>query len=161
MWRDEKLRHNAALHHRLAAAVSPMPAATDPVRGIRYLRLREVCQRVGLKPSSVYRLIALGAFPKQVKLSERTAAWIDSEIEAFMAARIADRDQGQPSGSPAASRFVRMGEVMKLTGLNASQIYELSRKGQFPKWADLPKIASGWLRSDVEHWTQTRRRYPK
>ena len=38
------------------------------------LPFREVCQRVGLKASLVYRLIALGQFPRQVKLSERTVA---------------------------------------------------------------------------------------
>jgi prophage regulatory protein len=151
-----RLRHDAAQHHRLVATIPSAPAATEPARGIRYLRLREVCQRVGLKPSSVYRLIALGGFPKQVKLSERTAAWIDSEIEAFMATRIADRDQGPPGGTHPTSRFMRMSEVMKLTGLNSSQIYELIRKGKFPKWANLPKIASGWLRPDIEHWIESR-----
>src|SRR5580692_3884525 len=76
-------------------APTPTPVeVTQPRRqGLHYIRLREVCSRVSLRPSSLYRLIQLGRFPKQVKLSERTAAWIESEVEAFMDARIAERDR--------------------------------------------------------------------
>jgi prophage regulatory protein len=105
----------------------------------------------------VYRLIGLGKFPRQVKLSERTAAWIESEVESFMESRIADRDQGSAAAGPAPSAHMRMGEVMRRTGLNSSTIYELIREGAFPKWASLPKIASGWLRSDIERWIESRR----
>jgi hypothetical protein len=38
-------------------------------RGFRCIRLPEVCARVGLKRSTVYRLIGLGMFPKRIKLS--------------------------------------------------------------------------------------------
>jgi prophage regulatory protein len=124
--------------------------------GLRYIRLREVCARVGLKQSTVYRLIALGRFPKQVKLSEHASAWIEGEIEDFMIARISERDhQSLELVSPAVSPYMRMGEVMKRTGLNSSKIYELIRKGEFPKWSNLPKIASGWLKSDIETWLAT------
>jgi prophage regulatory protein len=123
---------------------------------MKTLRLREVCQRVGLKPSSVYRLIDFGRFPKQVKLSERTAAWIESEVESFMTSRIEDRDQGSPAVAPTPSPYLRMGEVMKRTGLNSSTIYEFIREGKFPKWAKLPQIASGWLKSGVERWVESR-----
>jgi prophage regulatory protein len=151
-----RLRREDARHRRCAPKTHSAPAEVESPRGLRYLRLREVCQRVGLKPSSVYRLIGLGTFPKQVKLSERTAAWIESEIESFMASRIADRDQGSPAQAPAPSPYMRMGEVMKRTGLNSSKIYALIREGKFPKWAKLPKIASGWLKSDIERWIESR-----
>jgi prophage regulatory protein len=139
-----------------AAKGRPPSEVFDAPRGLRYLRLREVCQRVGLKTSSVYRLIDLGKFPKQVKLSERTAAWIESEVESFMESRIADRDQGSSATTALPSPYMRMGEVMKRTGLSSSRIYELIREGTFPKWASLPKIASGWLRSDIESWIESR-----
>jgi prophage regulatory protein len=101
-------------------------------------------------------LIGLGKFPKQVKLSERTAAWIESEVVSFMDSRIANRDQVSAAAKPAPSSYMRMGEVMRRTGLTSSKIYELVKVGSFPKWADLPKIASGWLRSDVERWIASR-----
>jgi len=121
----------------------------DGPRGLRYIRLREVCARVGLKTSTVYRLIGLGRFPKQIKLSEHASAWIESEIEDFMLSRIAERDHHSLTPAPSDSPYIRMGEVMKRTGLNSSTI--LIRKGEFPKWSDLPKIASGWLKSPDGH----------
>jgi prophage regulatory protein len=63
--------------------IAPLP------RGQHCIRLREVCARVSLRPSTPYALIKKGGFPKQVKLSERTSVWIESEVEAFMNARIA------------------------------------------------------------------------
>jgi prophage regulatory protein len=122
-------------------------------RGLRYIRLPEVCTRVGLKRSTIYRLIGLGRFPKHIKLSEHASAWIECEIDDFMIARIAERDhESLAVEPPPESPYMRMGEVMKRTGLNSSRIYELVRKGEFPKWSKLPKIASGWLKTDVEAW---------
>lgn len=128
--------------------------------GLRYLRLREVSDRVGLKASGIYRLMALGTFPKQVKLSERTAAWVESEIESFMDARIVERDERNDNIKEALSPYMRMGEVLKRTGLKSSQMYDLIRSGEFPKWAPLPKIASGWVREDVEAWIEARAAQP-
>jgi prophage regulatory protein len=83
--------------------IRSLPLASP--RGLRYIRLREVCARVGLKQSTVYRLIALSRFPKQIKLSEHASAWIEGEIEDFMIARISERDhqsleQAPPPESP-------------------------------------------------------------
>jgi predicted DNA-binding transcriptional regulator AlpA len=70
-----------------------------------------------------------------------------------MMARIAERDHESPAvESPPESPYMRMGEVMKRAGLSSSKIYELVRKQEFPKWLDLPKIGSGWLKADVEGW---------
>lgn len=140
------------------AAPPPLPVENPQARspGLHYLRLRDVCARVGLKSSSIYNLIRLGRFPKQVKPSEGTVAWVESEVEAYMEARLAERDARDATPPPLASPYMRMGEVMKRTGLNSSTLYELIRKGIFPKWADLPKIASGWLRADIEAWLAAR-----
>jgi prophage regulatory protein len=151
-----RLRCESAHRQRTAPNTHAAPDEFESPRRLQYLRLREVCQRVGLKPSSIYRLINLGRFPKQVKLSERTAVWIESEIVSFMTSRIEIRDQGSPAAWPDQSPHMRMSEVMKRTGLSSSKIYELVRDGAFPKWASLPKIASGWLRSDIERWIEAR-----
>jgi predicted DNA-binding transcriptional regulator AlpA len=84
-------------------------------------------------------MMATGAFPRQVKLSVRTAAWIECEVEAFMNARIIERDQPVPT--PDVSPYLRMGEVMRLTGMTHARIYDGVRAKTFPKWADLPKGA--------------------
>jgi predicted DNA-binding transcriptional regulator AlpA len=99
-------------------------------------------------------MMATGAFPRQVKLSERTSAWIESEVEEFMNARIAERDQPPPS--PEVSLYLRMGEVMRMTGMTHAMIYDGVRNKTFPKWADLPKRGSGWLKTDIEAWLAAR-----
>jgi predicted DNA-binding transcriptional regulator AlpA len=50
-------------------------------------------------------------------------------------------------------------EKQNLLPNHSSAIYELIRDGAFPKWANLPKIASGWLRLDIERWIESRTRH--
>lgn len=59
----------------------------------RLLRLPEVRARTGLGRDSVYRLAKAGEFPRPVKVSERASAWLESEVQAFIAQRIAARDE--------------------------------------------------------------------
>ena len=56
------------------------------------LRMPTVMQLTGLARSTIYALMADGKFPRQVKVSENTAAWLASEIDAYLAERIALRD---------------------------------------------------------------------
>lgn len=58
----------------------------------RLLRLPEVIARTGMSRSAVYAASAKGAFPQPVKLSERSSAWVESEIDAWLASRVAQRD---------------------------------------------------------------------
>jgi prophage regulatory protein len=53
----------------------------------RVLRRKEVESRVGLSRSSLYALIAAGAFPKQMKLSKRAVGWRADEIDAWIESR--------------------------------------------------------------------------
>jgi prophage regulatory protein len=136
----------------------PIAAPATIVRseppGLRYLRLRELCKRVGVGHSTIYRMMAAGEFPRQVKLFERTSVWIESEVEAFMKARIAERDQEVQT--PEVTPYLRMGEVMRPTGFTHAMTYDGVRAKTFPKWADLPKRGSGWLRTDIEAWMAER-----
>lgn len=56
-------------------------------------RLWQVKARTGLSSSEIYRRIAIGDFPRPIKLGERASAWVSDEISAFIASRIAIRDQ--------------------------------------------------------------------
>ena len=58
----------------------------------RLLRLPDVADRVGLKRSSIYRMIASDQFPSPLKISSQVSAWPESEIEAWIQARI---DEGR------------------------------------------------------------------
>jgi prophage regulatory protein len=59
------------------------------------LRRKQVQERVNLSRSELYRLIGLGRFPRPVPLGERVRAWDADEIEAWIAARIAARDDAK------------------------------------------------------------------
>lgn len=48
---------------------------------VRFLRLKEVLAICGKSRSSVYDAIRKEDFPKPVKLSGRSSAWIKSEVE--------------------------------------------------------------------------------
>ncbi len=61
------------------------------------LTFAQVSARVGLGSTSIYAGMAAGTFPKQVKVGSRSL-WVESEIEAWIAARIAERDMGRNVG---------------------------------------------------------------
>ncbi len=53
-------------------------------------------------------------------------------------------------------RILRLPEVMKLSGLSRSQVYELMGDGHFPKNLRLSKRATGWRASDLAAWLESR-----
>jgi prophage regulatory protein len=53
------------------------------------IRLRQAILKTGLSRSTIYTLIKLGDFPQQIKLSPRTMGFLESEIDAWIAARVA------------------------------------------------------------------------
>ena len=57
--------------------------------GIRFLRLCEVVERVGLSTSQIYRLIGNGKFPAPVPLTEGARRWLEHEIQDWLKSRIA------------------------------------------------------------------------
>jgi prophage regulatory protein len=59
------------------------------------VRLPSVERASGLSKSSIYALIAAGKFPRPVKLGKRASGWLESDIAAWQAARIAERDAGK------------------------------------------------------------------
>lgn len=62
-------------------------ASTDTP--IHFLRLPAVIERTGLSRTQIYRLEMAGKFPRRVKLSSSSAAFIESEIQSWAAARVA------------------------------------------------------------------------
>ncbi len=52
-----------------------------------YLRMQEITDRLGLARSTVYKLIQVGEVPPPTKLTRRTSAWREADIEAFLSAR--------------------------------------------------------------------------
>ena len=61
---------------------------------LRLLRISDVCARIGIHRSNVYRLVAAGKFPRPITIGERSSAWLSDEIDAWLAQRVAERDAG-------------------------------------------------------------------
>lgn len=51
----------------------------------RIIRMKTVRDHTGLSSSSIYRKIAEGTFPPQVKIGARGAGWYESAINAWIA----------------------------------------------------------------------------
>jgi prophage regulatory protein len=58
----------------------------------KLLKMPEVRAKTGLSRSHLYALAQNGEFPKPVKLSERSSAWVESEVDGWIEERIAERD---------------------------------------------------------------------
>ena len=56
------------------------------------LSKKTVCARTTYSPAHIDRLEKQGLFPKRVKLGQIRVAWVESEVDQWIEARIADRD---------------------------------------------------------------------
>ena len=74
---------------------TPLPAIPlpSPVQE-RFMRLPEVIRISGLSRATIYELMRKDAFPQNVSLGGRNVAWPESEISAWVKARMAARTQG-------------------------------------------------------------------
>jgi prophage regulatory protein len=57
----------------------------------RIIRLRTVLSRTGLSRSTIYRKIAEGTFPPQIKISVNGSGWHESDITRWIADPVAWR----------------------------------------------------------------------
>lgn len=58
-----------------------------------FIKLKELIKLTGLSRSHIYSLAQQGKFPKPVKLSERSSAWVESEVQEWIESRIKARDE--------------------------------------------------------------------
>ena len=61
----------------------------SPEISLQILRLPQVCTMTGLRRSMIYQLEAEQQFPKRIKIGIRAFGWIESEVQAWLAQRIA------------------------------------------------------------------------
>ena len=68
----------------------------------RLIRRKELEDRIGLARSTIYRMINEGMFPRPVRIGRRAVAWLESDIERWIAARPAadptEHSASRPSG---------------------------------------------------------------
>lgn len=68
-----------------------VPANNNP----RLLRLPDVLGRVGMSRTSLYESVGAGAFPAPIPIGVRSVAWLESEVSAWIQARVERRDKQQ------------------------------------------------------------------
>jgi prophage regulatory protein len=66
----------------------------------KFLRLAEVQKRVPYSRSTIYQLASQGKFPKPLSLGARAVAWLESDIDEWIASRI-DKSRNLAPVSPA------------------------------------------------------------
>ena len=62
-------------------ALTPRPQERPPFRRGTLIRVREVCEMLGISRSGVYRRLSDGTFPRPARLGLRTVRWRVDEIE--------------------------------------------------------------------------------
>ena len=70
--------------HPPARHASAQIMAAQPI----LLRLPMVIRITGLARSTIYKLVSQNQFPVPIKLSKRAVAWLQSEVEAWVASRV-------------------------------------------------------------------------
>ena len=57
---------------------------------MQFLKIGAVEQKVGLKKSEIYKRISRGDFPEPIHLGRKSSVWVDEEVEAWMARKVAE-----------------------------------------------------------------------
>ena len=87
--------HNSAVPSSAFLPSSPaaLEAAGDqPLGGrIRLLRLAQVISLTGLGKTKIYDLQAEGSFPMRVQITAHAVGWVEEEVQAWLARRVAAR----------------------------------------------------------------------
>lgn len=58
----------------------------------KFIRLPNVIESTGLSRSSIYRKVDAGEFPRPVRLGSKSVAWIEAEVQGWMANLASSRD---------------------------------------------------------------------
>lgn len=60
------------------------------MQSTRLLRLPQVIDRTGLGKTKLYELQKDGLFPMRIKITAHAVAWIEQEVETWIAGRVAE-----------------------------------------------------------------------
>lgn len=74
-----------------------MSQALNPRNTRRYIRRPEVLHKTGLSATTIYNLEQAGAFPRHCLITPRCAAWLESDIDAWLDSRATANVQPAPA----------------------------------------------------------------
>jgi len=72
------------------------------MRHEKLLRLPAVMSQTGLRRAAIYARVRDGLFPPPVKIGKRAVAWPESEVQAWIAERVADARESEVETARAA-----------------------------------------------------------
>lgn len=58
---------------------------------MRLIKLKTVMDKTGMAKSTIYKYMEAGEFPENVKLTTRSVAWVESEIEEWILSKMEAR----------------------------------------------------------------------
>ena len=164
---------SGALPPRAQEARNLRRTPTDGDRpDLRILRMSEVVERTTLSASTIYALLAEGRFPRPVRLGPRATGWPEYVIDAWLASRIAARDE-MGTVHPVVSvpiwtlemedryqgrdlRMLRLRTAVRRVGLRKSAIYRRIEEGSFPAPVPIGTRARAWAQHEVDAWIRAR-----
>ena len=56
------------------------------------IRLPAVIKKTGLSRSTIYALVSINKFPQRIQLSPRSMGFLESEVDAWLASKIEERN---------------------------------------------------------------------
>lgn len=68
-------------------------------RSNRVLRVPQVLERVPFRRTTLYQEVRAGRFPQPLKLTPKAIGWLEVEVDAWIAARAAERAAPQAAQS--------------------------------------------------------------
>lgn len=75
---------------RTAQQHPTQPTAPADAQPRRFIKVAEVTSLTTLSTSEIYRRIAAGTFPAQIMLGPKSVVWLESDVTAWINARIAE-----------------------------------------------------------------------
>ena len=101
----------------------------------RFIRIAKVSELTSMSKSAIYALVQRGRFPASVKLSTRSAGWIESEVEAWVQNRITatrlhlgeDLPQQQSVGASQPAGMIDAKPYMDMCEQQSRQIADLTK----------------------------------
>ena len=74
---------------------------------LRILRRKELKAKVGYSPAHIDRMEKAGFFPHRVELGPGAVGWLEHELDAWIEARVAERDEKGLEPKPVNPRKIR------------------------------------------------------
>lgn len=62
----------------------------------RIFNVNELRTEIGLSQRTIWHMVSTGSFPRPIRIGPRRVGWLASEIDAWVAERIRERDGNDP-----------------------------------------------------------------